>query len=490
MDKKTIKIIIISTLMTYIACFDSSSIAIVLPQLSSVLDISSFLANWISISLLLFCTASGLTFGAIVPKIGIMKVAKISIVVMIICGLLSTLIMNPWVIIFTKSIQGLSIAVLFFIPYLFIIKNIDRKEVGTALGIMTAGGFLSSISTPIISGFLSYYFPPQIIFSFTIPLLIFCLILLFTIDIEWKEDVSIDIIGTVFWFITMILFIYGISYLKTTIGLICFIISIMFLVIFVIYELNIENPLYNFRLLKNKVYAINNYAAMMACLVKDGMIFVLALYLQHAKNLSPIETGLSISILSIIMFVISPLAGKLSDTLDSVKLANFGAFLIIVSSILIALVRYLPTWSILASIIFLGLGYGLFDTPNKKIILYSAKDSELSYVTAFLSTIKGFGRLVSTALFTLSLSLFSGIRYGPKYWGTSSQLMFNLFLIGTISILVLSIYANRNIKVVYKIDFTRFTQPITNKIDSFIGTVSEVSEEVIDTVSEVPGTVI
>ncbi len=107
----------------------------------------------------------------------------------------------------------------------------------------------------------------------------------------------------------------------------------------------------------------------------------------------------------------------------------------------------------------------------------------------FLSTIRDFGQLMPAAVFTLSLSLFSGIRYGPKYWGTSSQLMFDLFLIGSISILVLSIYANRNMEVIYKFDFTRFTQPVTNTVGSFIGTVSEVGGEVINTVTEVPETV-
>ena len=473
----------------YMGLFEFSSVAVVLPHLSSTLHISSSLTNWISISLLLFCTASGLTFGAIVPKFGMIKVAKISIIIMIICGLLATLILNPWIIIFAKAIQGLSVAALFLISYLLIIKNIDGKEVGIALGIVTAGGFLSSISAPIVGGFLSYYFPPQTIFSFTIPFSIISLILLFTIDTEWKEDVSIDIIGTGFWFITMILFIYGISYLKTTLGFICLILSTIFLVIFVIYELKLENPLYNFRLLKNHVYTVNNYAAMMTCFIKDGIVFVLALYLQHTKGLSSIEAGLFISISAVIMFVTSPFAGKLSDTIDSVKLANLGAFLMIISTILIALVRYLPTWSIMVSIIFLSIGYGLFDTPNKKIILESAKDSELSYVTAFLSTIRDLGTLLPTAVFTLSLSLFSGIRHGPKYWGTSSQLMFDLFLITSISILVLSIYANRNMKVVYKFDFTRFTQPVTNTVGSFIGTVSEVGGEVINTVTEVPETV-
>ena len=486
MDKETIKVIIISTLFMYIGLFDYSSVTVVLPQLSNTLHISSSLTNWISISFLLFCTASGLSFGTIVPKYGVIKVAKISTFFMIIGALISTLILNPGAIIIARSIQGLSAAALFIISYLLIIRKVEENYVGSALGIVTGGGFLSSISAPIIGGTLSYYFPPQCIFSFSIPFSIICLILLFTIKEEWCEDLKIDILGTGIWFITMISFIYGVSYLHSSAGITCLISSIILLIVFVIYELEVENPLYDFRLLKNLVYSINNYAAMMACFVKDGMVFVLTLYLQYTKCLSSIETGFFISILAVIMLVISPIAGKLSDTINSVHLANFGSLLMLISTILICLIRYLPSWSIMLTIVFLAIGYGLFDTPNKKIILKSCKESELSYVTAFLSTIRDFGMLIPTALFTLSLSLFANIRHGPKYWASSSQFMFELFFIVAVSILVLSLYTNKNLEIIYKFDFRRFAKPITNTVGELIETVEDVPSMVIDTVSEVP----
>ena len=464
----------------YIGLFDYSSVTVVLPQLSNVLHISSSLTNWISISFLLFCTASGLTFGAIVPKYGILKVSKIAVIIMIIGGLVSALILNPWTIIIARSVQGLSTAALFIISYLLIIKNVEENYVGTALGIVTAGGFLSSITAPTIGGFLSFYFPPQTIFAFSVPFSIICLILLFTLKNEWTEDVSIDFIGTGFWFLIMILFIYGVSYLKTSLGIICLISSILFLVLFILYELNIEPPLYNFRLLKNKIYAVNNYSAMMACFVKDGMVFVLTLYLQYSKGLSSVETGLFISIFAIVMFLTSPVAGRLSDKFDSVRLSNAGANLMVISTFIICLVRYLPTWSIMTSIICLAVGYGLFDTPNKKIILESSKESELSYVTAFLSTIRDFGMLLPTAIFTLSLSMFSNIRYGPKYWASSSQFMFDLFFMIALSILIFGFYVNKDNEVIYKFNFAKLSQPVTNTVGSFIGTVSE---DVVDTVS-------
>lgn len=496
MDKQSIKIIIISTLFMYIGLFEYSSVTVVLPSLSSALDISSTLTNWISITFLLFCTGFGLTFGTIIPKYGINKVAKISVISMIIGGLIATFILNPWTLIFARAIEGISAASMFLISYLLIIQNMDSEKVGLALGIVTAGGFFSSISAPIIGGVLSSFLPPQSIFAFSIPLSLICLILLCTLKMEWKENVEIDYLGTAFWVITMILFIYGVSYLKSTVGIACLILSVVFLVIFVLYELKAEHPLYDFRLLKNKIYAVNNYAAMMGCFIKDGMVFVLTLYLQYAKGFTAMETGFFISLIAVIMFITSPIAGRLSDKMDSVRLSNAGANLMVISTLIICLVRYLPSWSIIVSIVCLALGYALFDTPNKKIILESSEESQLSYVTAFLSTIRDFGMLLPTAIFTLSLSMFSGIRHGAKYWGTSSEFLFILFFIAALSIIILNAQVNKR-KVIFKFNYNQITKPITNTVGGVIdnvsevpefvkGTVTESKDKVIDTVSDVP----
>lgn len=206
------------------------------------------MVNIISISFLLFCVASRLTLGKLVSKFGMIKIGKICTVLMIFTALISTFLLDKFIILFAKSIQGVCASAFFLISYLIVVRYVEKEHMGFAIGFISTGAFLSVILAPIIGGFLSYYLPPQFVFSVTVPLSVITLILLYTLKEEWKEDVNIDYIGTLIWIISMVLFVYGISFLNRILGLICFLISFIFIALFVYYELKIEDPLYNFRL--------------------------------------------------------------------------------------------------------------------------------------------------------------------------------------------------------------------------------------------------
>ena len=232
MNKETIKIILIAVLFSFIGVFEQSSLTIVLPKLSSVLHLEHYLVNIISISFLLFCVASGLTLGKLVSKFGMIKIGKICTVLMIFTALISTFLLDKFIILFAKSIQGVCASAFFLISYLIVVRYIEKEHMGFAIGFISAGAFLSVILAPIIGGFLSYYLPPQFVFSVTVPLSVITLILLYTLKEEWKEDVNIDYIGTLIWIISMVLFVYGISFLNRILGLICFLISFIFIALF------------------------------------------------------------------------------------------------------------------------------------------------------------------------------------------------------------------------------------------------------------------
>lgn len=155
-----------------------------------------------------------------------------------------------------------------------------------------------------------------------VPFCLLELILLFSFNHEWFEEYDIDKIATILWFILMVAFVYGLSFLDTFIGIISFIISLVLMAIFVYYELQIEDPLYDFRLLKNIKYSIYNYSTMIVVFVVDGMMFVITLYLQHVKGLTSIETGFILGLMAAVLLIMSIIAGRLSDKYSSVIYVN------------------------------------------------------------------------------------------------------------------------------------------------------------------------
>lgn len=442
------KAVLIATLLGFICVFNGQGITIALPYISSSLHISSVFANWISLAFFICGAATGLSCGKIMPKYGVIKTTKVFMVFTIIGAIISVISLNPFIIILGKAIQGFFVSGLFVTAYLIIMNQIDTVKVGRALGISTSGFFIAYLLAPIIGGFLITYVSWQALFLFMVPFCVLALILLFSFNNEWVEEYDVDKIGTVLWFILMVAFVYGLSFLDTSIGLISFVISLILMAIFVYYELQIDDPLYDFRLLKNLKYSVYNYAAMMIVFVVDGMMFVITLYLQHVKGLTSIETGFILGLMAAVLLVMSIVAGRLSDKYDSVTLSRLGIIIVLLSSILLAFSNYLPLYIIIIGLVVLAIGNGVFDTPTRRMILDIHGSSRLPEVSAFLSSVRDMGSLIALAVFTLILDGFSGIKDNVLYWAISSQYIFIIYIIVSISVIVAVYYLNRKVKAV------------------------------------------
>ena len=442
------KAVLIATLLGFICVFNGQGITIALPYISSSLHISSVFANWISLAFFICGAATGLSCGKIMPKYGVIKTTKVFMVFTIIGAIISVISLNPFIIILGKAIQGFFVSGLFVTAYLIIMNQIDTVKVGRALGISTSGFFIAYLLAPIIGGFLITYVSWQALFLFMVPFCVLALILLFSFNNEWVEEYDVDKIGTVLWFILMVAFVYGLSFLDTSMGVISFVISLILMAIFVYYELQIDDPLYDFRLLKNLKYSIYNYAAMMIVFVVDGMMFVITLYLQHVKGLTSIETGFILGLMAAVLLVMSIVAGRLSDKYDSVTLSRLGIIIVLLSSILLAFSNYLPLYIIIIGLVVLAIGNGVFDTPTRRMILDIHGSSRLPEVSAFLSSVRDMGSLIALAVFTLILDGFSGIKDNVLYWAISSQYIFIIYILVSISVIVAVYYLNRKVKAV------------------------------------------
>lgn len=443
MDKKTIKFILIASFCMFIGVFELKSVPIVLPQLSVIFQMESYLINFVSINYLLFCVAFGLIIGKIISKFGIIKVAKILSIIMILFALISTMILNPYTLIIARSIQGVCCAGFFFLTYIIISKCIKKEYLTLSMAITGSTFFLAMILGSVIGGFLAYNLYPQYVFSVTIPIIFICLILLFSIKEDWKdEEIKIDYIGSLIWFVAIILLIYGITFLNEFIGLVCFLLSFIFIAIFIIYELRIDYPLYNFKLLKNKVYFKDNYSAMMGAFIFDGFFFVFPLYFQYVGLLNSSQTGLIMGFFGIILLIFTLISGKLSEKYNIRKLIIIGTLIMIISSLLLIFFEFITFKVFLFLAIILLLGFIIFDIPNKIVIFKSFDEEYLSDVSVFFSAIRDIGSLLSMAVYTLFLSVFSFFKLENLEYTFIGMII--LFFLIALSILILNL---KNLKV-------------------------------------------
>jgi len=168
-----------------------------------------------------------------------------------------------------------------------------------------------------------------------------------------------------------------------------------------------------------------------------GLIFVLGLYLQYNQGLSPTEAGRLIMLQAIIMMVLAPITGRLSDTYRPWLIAATGCLSAAVGIGLILFLNVTESLVLLSiSFVFIGIGigFGLFSTPNNSAAMGSFNKSSLSMASALLTMARLMGQMLGTAIVTLLMSSFIGnSKISPEKY---DALLLVLLSMGSVSLLL------------------------------------------------------
>jgi len=147
--------------------------------------------------------------------------------------------------------------------------------------------------------------------------------------------------------------------------------GVICLALFIFQQLKSPFPLLDINLfLNNKVFAFSNLAALINYCATFAVTFLLSLYLQHIKMLTPSQAGSILVAAPVVQALFSPLAGKLSDRFEPQIIASIGMALNVIGLIpLIFINNNTSIYCIVFYLIVLGLGFALFSSPNVNAIM-------------------------------------------------------------------------------------------------------------------------
>ncbi|NNU78741.1 MFS transporter [Clostridium estertheticum] len=126
-----------------------------------------------------------------------------------------------------------------------------------------------------------------------------------------------------------------------------FIVSIITFILFIFVEKKLKLPLLDLNIFKNSLFSISIICAFIAFVAISASNIILPFYFQYAKNLSPAVTGLLMMVSPIVLAVVAPFSGYLSDKIGSLILTLYGLIFTSLGFLLIA------TLNIKSSLIFL-----------------------------------------------------------------------------------------------------------------------------------------
>jgi MFS family permease len=158
----------------------------------------------------------------------------------------------------------------------------------------------------------------------------------------------------------------------------------------------------------NRIFRYSNLAALINYAATFAVGFLLSLYLQSVRGLSAQAAGGVLAAQPIVMAALSPFAGRLSDRVAPRVVASLGMGLIAVGLGLLALVgRDTPYAFLVACLVLLGAGFGLFSSPNTNAVMGSVERRSYGVASATLATMRLVGQMLSMGLAGLVLALFA-----------------------------------------------------------------------------------
>ena len=413
-------VVFVSFITSFFAVFLSAGIVLGVPSIASEFGMNNVVQNWIPTIALLVIAVFTLPAGQISGKYGVKKSLIVGVIIFILASIGACLSFSTESFLFFRVMQGIGIAFLNVSAMAMVVQAVKPQNRGKALGFTVTGIYLAGSLSPVLCGFLVYNFGWRSMFYFVIPFLILCLaLMMWKIPGEWKtyENSKIDSIGYILYGIGILLLIYGFTNLINIYGAICVITGFILLAIFAYWEMRANSPAFNMTLFKNMKFTSSNIAALCSYLAIAALTTILNYHFQYVRGWNAQMSGLMLIITPIIMAIMAPNAGKLSDKIHPQKLAAIGMSIATVTLvIMIFLDANTPLYLIVIAMVLQGIGMGLFTTPNTNAIMSSVPPNETPNASAAQSAMRTIGQTMSLGLLTLIFAWIMGsLKLMPEY---------------------------------------------------------------------------
>lgn len=308
-----------------------------------------------------------------------------------------------------RFLQGIAAAFLTATGMAIVADIAPRDQLGRMFGLAIGATYFGLASGPFFAGLVTTHLGWRwVFFLAALPPLTAFFLSRITLDSTWRMPVAKVNLRTSAILITAIaMFVAGSAMLgQTAYGYAFVALAAMLGAAFLVIERRVSEPLLDIdEVRQNRPLS---RALMVQFLIYCGTVgttFLLSVYLQVIRGYSPEATGHILVIGPVVMAVVAPLAGRLSDRISPNLICALGAVLVLCSVSLAAMVGETSAEThLIAIMLFQGLGFALFSAPNITIIMNSVQSGERSMASALSGLMRSLGMVVSMFVVTAAIS--------------------------------------------------------------------------------------
>jgi EmrB/QacA subfamily drug resistance transporter len=405
--------LIVATLSSFIGPFMGSSVNVALPSIGGDFAMGAVLQGWVNTAYLLSAATFVIPFGRLGDIYGRKKIYMWGTIVFTAASVWIAVAGSSGQVIAARVIQGFGASMIFATGMPILISVYPVGERGKALGIAVAAVYLGLTAGPFVGGIITEQLNWRYIFWLNLPMgLILLAVIAFMLKGEWAEakGARFDLAGSIILGTSLVLILYGFSNLPQTWAAVLIALGVAALVAFVMFENRADHPVIDIGLFRyNTVFAFSNLAALINYAATFAVSFLLSLYLQDIKALTPQEAGTVLVAQPVIQSIFSPLAGRLSDRIEPRTVASVGMGVTLIGLIMLAFVGVGTSITyVIACLVVLGFGFALFSSPNTNAIMSSVERKYFGVAGAMVSTMRQVGMMFSMGIVMMILAILMG----------------------------------------------------------------------------------
>jgi EmrB/QacA subfamily drug resistance transporter len=386
---------------------DGSMVNSMLPVLTQELNVDISVTNWLLTIYMLIQTGMMLSFGRLGDLHGHKLVYSSGLGAFIVGSLLSSFAASAELLIAARAVTALGSAAIWANSAAILTHSFPSEQRGRVLGLQSMCVQLGNSCGPPVGGLVAGLFGWRAIFWVSIPVTVVALLL--SLRFVQRDEPSgrgqrFDLAGAglyVAGLMSVLLALnQGHAWGWISGGVLgCIAVGVALLAGFVVLEPRLRWPMLDLRLFREWAFAASILSGVLNFISSSSIVFLMPLYLILGRGMSPTEAGVILITQPLVMASITILSGALSDRIGPRIPATVGMALLSIG--LFSLSRLggeTPLPWVIGSLIVIGVGIGLFGSPNSSAVMGAVPNAQRGVAAAILSTARTLGNTLGLGL--------------------------------------------------------------------------------------------
>jgi EmrB/QacA subfamily drug resistance transporter len=402
---------------TFMTALDTSVVNTVLPVIGQNFNEAISNVEWVVTIYLLVLSGLLLSFGRLGDMRGHKTIYLSGFGIFMFGSLFSGIAPNVGLLVAFRGLQALGAAMLAANSPAILTKSFPVQQRGQALGLQATMTYLGLTVGPSLGGWLASLFSWRVVFYINLPVGLAAIWLssrFIPSDTSHKQAEQFDYLGAITFLLglgSLLLGLnQGVEWGWNSIPILALLLSaVIFLTLFIYIEGHVKHPMLDLSLFKQLSFSMTTASAVINYIGVYSSIFLMPYYLIQGRGFSPAQAGLILTAQPVIMAVIAPISGTLSDRIGTRLPTVVG--MAVLSAGLYFLSRLTAQSSIktmMLALAIVGLGTGAFISPNNSALMGSAPKRRQGIAAGILATSRNFGMVlgvgIAGAIFTTVLN--------------------------------------------------------------------------------------